>query len=167
MEQSTINFLISASALVVALICLFKTRGPAKAPVTRENTQTTPLQLQAYERLILLCDRIALPNLVSRTYEPHMNAREMQYTLISTIRQEFEHNTTQQIYVSQLAWNAVQNLRDQNLLIINQISNVMPPDSKANDLNIQLLEVIMSQKEKALHTIVLEALNVEAKKLLK
>ena len=44
---------------------------------------------------------------------------------------------------------------------------MLPPDAKANDLNKQLLQLIMSQKEKALHTIVLEALNVEAKKLLK
>ncbi|HZH94393.1 MAG TPA: hypothetical protein VEY06_00850 [Flavisolibacter sp.] len=167
MEQSSISFFISVAALVVAILSLFKTSVLAKTQSGKENSQIISLQLQAYERLVLLCDRVSIPNLVSRTNEPGMTAREMQFVLINTVKQEFEHNTTQQIYVSQLAWNAVQNLRDQSLLIINQISNVLPPDAKANDLNKQLLEVIMAQNEKALHTIVLEALNVEAKKLMK
>jgi hypothetical protein len=167
MEQSSISLFISVAALVVAIFSLFKTSVLAKTQSSKENSQIISLQLQAYERLVLLCDRVSIPNLVSRTNEPGMTAREMQFVLINTVKQEFEHNTTQQIYVSQLAWNAVQNLRDQSLLIINQISNVLPPDAKANDLNKQLLEVIMAQNEKALHTIVLEALNVEAKKLMK
>lgn len=167
MEQSSINFFISVAALVIAIMSLFRTNEMKREQPKREAAQTVALQLQAYERLVLLCDRISIPNLVSRTNDPGMTAREMQIILINTIKQEFEYNTSQQIYVSPVAWNAVQNLRDQSLLIINQISNVLPPDAKANDLNKQLLEVIMSQKEKALHTIVLEALNVEAKQLMK
>src|ERR1700675_2582741 len=57
---------------------------------------TTPLKLQAYERLILLADRIALPNLISRSNQPGLSVREMQNLLVQTIRQEFEHNITQQ-----------------------------------------------------------------------
>jgi hypothetical protein len=69
--------------------------------------------------------------------------------------------------VSPVAWDAVRNLRDQSMLIINQVANVLPQDATANDLNKQLLEVIINQKEAALHTIVLNALNFEAKKLMK
>ena len=90
----------------------------------------------------------------------------MQLFLIESIKQEYEYNISQQVYVSTLAWDAVRNLRDQNMLIINQLANVLPPDAKASDLNKQLLEVILSQQEKALHTIVLETLNFEAKQLM-
>jgi hypothetical protein len=166
MEQSSINFFISVAALVVAIMSLFRTNTLAKSYSNKESAQTIALQLGAYERLVLLCDRLAIPNLVSRTNEPSMTAREMQLVLMDNIKQEFDYNTSQQIYVSQQAWTGVQHLRDQSLLIINQISNVLPPDAKASDLNKHLLEVIMNQKEKALHTIVLETLNAEAKKVM-
>jgi hypothetical protein len=52
------------------------------------------------------------------------------------------------------------------MLIINQIANILPPDAKSGDLNKQLLEVMMKHEDKALHTIVLETLNYEAKQLL-
>src|SRR5581483_6830909 len=84
---------------------------------------TQPLQLQAYERLILLVDRIDLPNLISRTSQACLSARDMQAVLTQTIRQEFEYNVTQQIYVTHESWEAVRNLKDQNLLIINQIAS--------------------------------------------
>src|SRR6516225_9007725 len=75
---------------------------------------TQPLQLQAYERLILLVDRIALPNVISRTSAAGLSARDMQIVLTQTIRTEFEYNVTQQIYVSHESWEAVRNLKDQN-----------------------------------------------------
>ncbi|HVG12716.1 MAG TPA: hypothetical protein VM843_06900 [Flavisolibacter sp.] len=165
MDVSTISITVSLIALAVAALALFFAKQK-EAVVPSVDPATLPLQLQAYERLVLLSDRISIPNLVSRTNDPQMTAREMQRVLVDNIKQEIEYNTSQQIYVSPVAWNAVQNLKDQNLLIINQISNVLPPDAKASDLNKQLLEVIMAQKEKALHTIVLEALNVEAKKVM-
>ena len=76
---------------------------------------TQPLQLQAYERLILLADRIALPHVIGRSNQPGMGLKDMQYLLVNTIRQEYEHNITQQIYVSPEAWEAVKNLKEQNI----------------------------------------------------
>ncbi len=84
------------------------------------------MKLQAYERLILLADRIALPNLISRSNQPGLSAREMQNLLVQTIRQEFDHNITQQIYVSPEAWDAIRNLKEQNMLIINQVASFLP-----------------------------------------
>ncbi len=167
MEQSSILFISSGLALLFSVIALVLSLKGSKKGVQSASASTTPLQLQAYERLVLLCDRIAIPNLVSRTNDPQLSAREMQHLLVNTLKQEFEYNTSQQIYVSSHAWNAVQNLRDQSLLTINQISNVLPPDAKGIDLNKQLLAVLLAQKEKALHSLVLETLNSEAKKLMK
>ena len=69
--------------------------------------------------------------------------------------------------MSPVAWQAIRNLKDQNMLIINQVASALPPEGKGIDLNRQLLEFVMTQKKGVLHTIVLEALNFEAKKLMK
>lgn len=166
MTEGTISLILAALALVIAIVAFLKSNKPMPAP-TIPDYNTIPLQLQAYERLVLLVERISLPNLVGRMNHPQLSARELQVLLLETIKQEFEYNVTQQVYVTQHAWNAVQNLKDQNMLIINQVANVMPPQSTGHELSRQLMEVIMSQEEKALHTIVLDALNFEAKRLLK
>ncbi len=127
---------------------------------------TTTLKLQAYERLTLLADRIALPNLISRTSQPGLSVREMQNLLIQTVRQEFDHNITQQIYVSPEAWDAIRNLKEQNLLIINQVSSFLPEDATGQDLNKALLEMVMQNPKASLHHIVSDALSFEAKKIL-
>jgi hypothetical protein len=129
-------------------------------------TDITPLKLQAYERLILLADRIALPNLISRCNQPGMDSREMQSFLVQTIRQEFDHNITQQIYVSPEAWDAVRNLKEQNLLIINQVASFLPATATGQDLNKSLLEMVMQNPKASLHNIVSDALSFEAKKIM-
>jgi hypothetical protein len=125
------------------------------------------LQLQAYERLVILTERVALPNIVSRANQPGITAREMQLLMLESIKQEFEYNSSQQIYVSPVAWQAVNNLKEQNMLIINQIAQTLPSDAKGYDLGKRIMEVIIEQNKKALHNLVLEALNFEARKLMK
>jgi hypothetical protein len=169
MNDFLVPVIISVIAIIIALLAFFTARKAAAVPrlAPVEKYDATHLQLQAYERLVLLAERIALPNLVSRLNHPGASAREMQAVLLDNIRQEYEYNSSQQVYVSPAAWDAIRHLKDQNMLIINQIANIMPPDAKGSDLNKQVLEVVMAQNEKALHTIVLDALNFEAKKLMK
>jgi hypothetical protein len=124
------------------------------------------LQLQAYERLILLADRIALPNLIQRVNQPGLSAREMQSLLTLSIRQEFEHNITQQIFVSAEAWDVIRNYKDQNTLIINQVASFLPQDASGNDLNRGLLDLLVQNPKASLQNVVSEALSYEAKKLL-
>jgi hypothetical protein len=139
-----------------------ESKEPSSVPVAAKQ-----LQLQAYERLTLLTDRIALPNLVNRVNQPGLSAKEMQLLLAQTIRQEFEHNTTQQIYVSAEAWDAVKNLKEQNLLIVNQVASFLPENATGLDLNKSLLELTMQNPKASLHNVVAEALSYEAKKLLR
>ena len=160
--------IISVVALLISLGTFYFWNQDRKKPQAEENPYSTrPLQLQAYERLVMLAERIALPNLVSRANMGGMNAREMQLLLLESTKQEYEYNATQQIYVSPVAWEAVRNLKDQNMLIINQVAASLPPEASGVDLNRQILEFVMSQKKGVLHTIVLEALNYEAKKLMR
>jgi hypothetical protein len=127
---------------------------------------TQPLQLQAYERLILLVDRIALPNVISRTSAAGLSARDMQIVLTQTIRTEFEYNVTQQIYVSHESWEAVRNLKDQNIMIINQISSFLPAEATGQDLSRSILEMLMQSPKASLHNVVADVLSYEAKKLM-
>jgi hypothetical protein len=167
MDVTNISLIVSAIALLISIFVFFQLRDTKEGDSDEVPFTTKPLQLQAYERLVLLCERIALPNLISRVNQPGLTAREMQLYLIETIKQEYEYNASQQIYVSTIAWDAVRNLHDQNMLVINQIANVLPPDSRSSDLNKKLLELIMQDDGKALHSSVLETLNFEAKRLIR
>ncbi|MBE7170564.1 MAG: hypothetical protein INR73_08235 [Williamsia sp.] len=136
----------------------------AKAKVgDTPNQAALPLRLQAYERLVLLTERIALPNLISRIGQQDLTAKDMQLLLTQTIRQEYEHNISQQIYVSKEAWEAVSNLKEQNMLIINQVASFLPPDASGTQLNKSLLDVLIQNPQASLHNIVAEALSYEAK----
>jgi hypothetical protein len=138
--------------------------APPSAPVVDPSTKQ--LQLQAYERMILLTDRIALPNVINRVSEPGIGLKDMQMLLTQHIKQEFEYNVTQQIYVSSDAWEAVRNLKDQNILIVNQVASFLPPDATGQDLNRAVLEMLMQNPKASLHTVVSDVLSYEAKKLM-
>lgn len=136
-------------------------------PAPSQNINPLQLQLQAYERLILLTERIALPNLINRINQPGLAGKDMQMMLTHTIRQEFDHNVTQQLYVSNEAWDAVKNLKEQNIHIINQVASYLPPDVSGIELNKQLLEMIAQNPKMTLHSVVAEVLSFEAKKLMR
>lgn len=125
---------------------------------------SNPLQLQAYERLTLLVDRIALPNLISRTVGEGLSSREMQQLLCKSIKDEFDYNVTQQIYVSPAIWNAVKNLKEKNILTINQISEQLPDNASSFDLKKNILNYLINEPKANLHELVSEALSFEAKK---
>lgn len=145
-----------------------KTAKPAPLTPAADPGATAPrqMQLQAYERLILLTDRIALPNLIARVNTPGLGARDMQSLLTQSIRQEFEHNITQQIYVSTEAWQVVRDYKEQNLLIVNQVASFLPEEATGVDLNRALLDLLVQNPKASLQDIVSEALSFEAKKVM-
>ncbi|MFY7963750.1 MAG: hypothetical protein ACOVO1_02530 [Chitinophagaceae bacterium] len=130
------------------------------------NDEAKKTMLQAYERLSLLVSRIGLPNLISRLNVPNSECRDMAQLLITTIREEFDFNTSQQIYVSANAWQAMKTLRDQNIAIVSQIAAAMPLEATGGDLNRAILEFLSDDKRGNLHELVSNVLAEEAKKLL-
>jgi hypothetical protein len=161
-----IAFILAGALAYIFWIQRKEVKKGLSASVAEPGIDTKPLKLQAYERLILLADRISLPNLISRTNQPGLDSREMQSLLVQTIRQEFDHNITQQIYVSPEAWDAIRNLKEQNLLIINQVASFLPATASGQDLNKSLLEMVMQNPKASLHNIVSDALSFEAKKIM-
>ena len=170
MDLDLIALIVALVALLVGLYAFYLANDirKKKALETGDTYTTRPLQLQAYERMVMLAERISIPSLVSRANQQKgLDAKQMQMLLLDSIKQEYEYNTTQQIYVSPVSWQAIKNLKDQNMLIINQIGSTLPPESSGLDLNRRLLEYGMTQKKGLLHEVVLEALNYEAKKMMK
>lgn len=161
-----ITIIVVLIGIFVAFVLMRDKKNDQKPNEENLDSATRTLRLQAYERLTLLVDRIALPNLISRVNQNGVSAREMQMLLTRGLKEEFDYNITQQIYVSAEAWNAVKNLKEQNMLVVNQLASALPPNATGLDLNKLLLEYLMTDKKGQLHEVVSEVLSYEAKKLL-
>jgi hypothetical protein len=118
-----------------------------KISLAVENHKTvTPIRLAAYERLALLLERINPENLVVRVTQPGMNALELQRDLLTTIRAEYEHNLSQQIYVSSAAWQAVTEIKELITQIVNQAAQTVPVEAKSSELGKKIVEIYASQE---------------------
>lgn len=100
-----------------------------------------PLRLQAYERLTIFLERNQLSSLAMRALDSGYSLREYQGLLIETVRTEFEHNLSQQLYVTEQAWIAVRFVKDDTIRMINMVAASLPPDASSKDLAQKLLEV--------------------------
>ncbi|MCB0774126.1 MAG: hypothetical protein KJZ58_02055 [Flavobacteriales bacterium] len=112
------------------------------ADARREDRKhTLPLRLQAYERLTLFLERIAPGTLVFRVHKANMTARMLHTELLATVREEFEHNVTQQIYVSDRAWQQVKMAKEETLRIINIAAEQTPAEASGTALSQHVFEV--------------------------
>jgi lipopolysaccharide export LptBFGC system permease protein LptF len=100
-----------------------------------------PLQVDAYQRMVLFLERIAPNNIVMRLNNPALPAKAFQASLLETIRNEYEHNLAQQVFVSADAWQMVQNSKEEVLKIINMAATHLEPTSLANDLSKSIFEI--------------------------
>jgi hypothetical protein len=169
MDTIVVVFIVAIAVFLIGTLVVpyFKERKlKQKKTLTTPDTATKQLQLQAYERLILLVDRIALPNLIPRLSQPGFTAKEMQLYIIENIKQEYEYNVTQQMYVSTDAWTAVKNLKEQNIAITTQIANLLPDNATGLDLCKILAEFLLNDKKGTLHEVVSDIISYEAKKIL-
>jgi hypothetical protein len=170
MDITTTALVIIIVLLIAGFIVYLSYQQNKKDKEEQENQNNDhsirTLRFQAYERLTVLVDRIALPNLISRVNQNGIGARDMQLLLTRSIKEEFDYNISQQIYVSTDAWDAVKNLKEQNMLVVNQLASALPPNATGLDLNKLLLEYLMTDKKGQLHEVVAEVLSYEAKKLM-
>ncbi len=111
--------------------------------VLQSTRITMPIRLQAYERIVLFLERISLESLVVRVSKPGMSSGELHSELVSAVRSEFEHNLSQQLYMSAQAWEVVRNARSNTIKIINTEAGKMPETASGMDLGKQLLEHVM------------------------
>jgi hypothetical protein len=103
----------------------------------------TPLRLQAYERMVLFLERISVESLVVRLNKPGMTVQQLHQAILLSIRQEYDHNLSQQVYLSASAWEVIQNARQNTLKLINSQLEHHKPDRPAIEFSRQLLEQLV------------------------
>lgn len=131
----------------------------------KNQSITTPLQLRAYERLILVLERTTPTNMVVNAIEINMNCFDLQAKLLHTIREEFGHNASQQIYVSNELWTAIRSTQESMVKLVNMCASVCTPDMPASDLAQKIIEVY-AQSEQSPGEIASEMLKNEVRGLL-
>ena len=105
----------------------------------KKDTQKaiSPIRLRAYERLALLLDRTKPEHMLMdlQSKEPEALATwtvgQIQQYLLQTIRLEFDHNQSQQVYVSEEVWDALIGTRDQLGAFVISIAAQIPKEATA------------------------------------
>lgn len=129
-----------------------------KMGMTREML---PLRMQAFERVVLFLERISPNNLLMRVYKPGMKVNDLHHELLQTIRAEYEHNLTQQVYMSNSSWSAVKKGRDELIKIINTSAEKCDPSGPGAELNKMIFQTMMDNEEFPVQTAI-EQVKAEA-----
>ncbi len=126
---------------------------------------SVPLKLQAYERLSLLCERSSLQNLTLRLKTRESTVSSLRLAMLIALQQEYEHNVTQQIYVSEQLWEILKLAREETVNIIEAVAEPLDPQAPADELA-QRLIAFSQQSEKQPMDTALQAIKKEAGMLL-
>lgn len=102
--------------------------------------QVLPLRLSAYERCMLFVERTNPSNLIPRSDALNKTVRQFHLQLVQEIRAEYEHNLTQQLYVSEDAWEAIVALRESVITLIHKCAASLPENAPAQELSRKILE---------------------------
>lgn len=133
--------------------------------ILKESIQkeSLPIRLQAYERLTLFLERISPQNLLKRVSPISQEVEDYKSLLIQTVEQEYEHNLSQQIYVSDPCWRIVSAAKNSTIQTIVSFKN--KDVSTANDIRPLLLDILLNNEVNA--EMALNFLNEEVSILLK
>ncbi len=116
------------------------------------KADTIHLKIQAYERLLLFCERIQIPTLLLRAIKSETKAKAAASTVVLMIQQEYEHNVTQQLYVSDQLWEIIQLAKNQMIEIVSQVSGTLPDDASANTLREALIDYYNREERTPIET---------------
>ena len=141
-----IRWLLPAIMVLVAVWLVFN--NVRKGEMRRQSLElhlkdrraTLPVRMQAHERMILFLERISPESMVMRLQKPNLTVQELHSLLLKTIRQEWDHNVSQQLYVSDEAWTLVKNARENTVKLINTEAGKLKPLDPAMKLSQMILE---------------------------
>ncbi len=118
-----------------------------KLEVRSRSIETVlPVRLQAYERMTLFLERTSPQNLLVRINQPGLTAREFHKLLLEEIRNEYNHNVSQQIYIGEEVWSHIKNAKEDLILEINEASQSVHPEASSIDLAKKIFEVALNKK---------------------
>lgn len=122
--------------------------------------------LTAHERIVLFVERNFPPRLIDTLFDPQLSRTEMQVLLVETIKREFDHNVTQQLYVSAQVWAAVVLYKDKLILSLNVLSDA---DKQADSRQYakSVVEWFAQTQNQQYYKHLLDAIQFDAKQVLK
>lgn len=115
--------------------------------IKKENLKyTTPVRLTAHERLLLLLERTDPVQVVNRVIKPGMTSKAIQLAIITEIKQEFDHNITQQLYVSGKCWEEVLKAKEDALKLVTVVAASVDGKADAMEFSRALIKVQSEQQ---------------------
>jgi hypothetical protein len=121
----------------------------------------TPLRLQAYERIVIFLERVHPNTIVVRVNKHGMSSHQLHLELIKTIKSEYEHNLSQQIYMSYGAWELVKTTKEEITKLINIAATKVAHDSPSNELAMMVLNISSNLDKKLPNDVALEYIKKE------
>jgi hypothetical protein len=164
----TIPTLISL-VIVYLIVSKFNNKETAakRLELLQSNHDTAfRMRLQAYERLAMLVERTHPRQLIPRVYTSGMTVQELQQALVITINAEFEHNLSQQIYVTAGTWQLIRIFKEQEINIIKHIASTLNPAESASVLHQQIVNYLITTESETPAETAMQAIQAEAKSLL-
>lgn len=156
------GLVVFATVYVLLKQMTHQLRLTSRAELKKETQKTTiHLRLQAYERLSLYCERISIPNLIFRLKTPTMTANSLNWAMKQAIQQEFEHNITQQIYVSDTLWQILKLAKENIIQSIDQVLSEQGNDEDCKRYIENLIHYLNTNEKDPLAT-ALQAIKKEA-----
>ncbi len=107
----------------------------------------TPIRLQAYERMVLLLERISPQSLIFRIQKPGQKVFQLQSALLKAIRDEYEHNLAQQLYISKESWAMLKTAKEDLIKMINMVAAKLNPGDDAIELSKKIFEASLNQNQ--------------------
>ena len=114
------------------------------------SKQVTPIRLQAYERLALLLERISPQSLLIRVPPHDLTASDFHQQLLSHVRQEFEHNLSQQIYCSPILWETIRGAKENLIGLINKSAEEIDNQAPALLLSKKIIENYIEEENQVI-----------------
>lgn len=155
-----------AAFLIVNRFLISQTQRQQLKVFQESQDITLRLRLQAYERLTILVERISPRQLMPRFYSSDMTVLDLRTALTFGILGEFEHNLSQQIYVSKNVWETVKGVKEQEISMVNQVAEKMDPSAPAKELYTKIMDYVLSADGQTPTDVALTIINDEVKKVM-
>ena len=145
--------LVSCGALVLIVFRFLKKQTDKEVIKLRSELHKQrqefflPSRLDAYQRSVLLLERIHPNSLIMLAHNPKLNATLFQAELVKTVRSEFEHNLAQQIFITAGTWEIIRNSKDEVIKLIHMAGSQMNEKSTSTDLSEKIFEIIAQLEE--------------------
>ncbi len=155
-----------ATTLIVKKFLVAETEKKHLALYGEKIGETFKLRMQAYERLTHYMERIHPNALIGRHYMKGATAQDIQLSMVRNIREEYEHNLSQQLYVSNEVWQTVKSAKEQEISMINNIGTQMAQNATASEFVQKISEFTLDKTTEVPSDIALYIINKEAKQVL-